>query len=48
MRPVMVTGCHRRVFREEWYRSQARLKHVAPRFGEVLVEGALVAWDVPT
>ena len=31
----------------EWYRSQARLKHVAPRFGEVPVEGALVAWDVP-
>ncbi len=33
--------------RPEWYRSQARLKHVAPRFGEVPVEGALVAWDVP-
>jgi hypothetical protein len=31
----------------EWYRSQARLKHVAPRFGEVPVEGALVAWNVP-
>ena len=35
------------VIRPEWYRSQARLKHVAPRFGEVPVEGALVAWDVP-
>jgi len=31
----------------EWYRGQTRLKHVAPRFGEVPVEGALVAWDVP-
>jgi hypothetical protein len=31
----------------EWNRSQARLKHVAPRFGEVPVEGALVEWDVP-
>ena len=31
----------------EWHRSQARLKHVAPRFGEVPVEGALVAWGVP-
>ena len=31
----------------EWYRSRARLKHVAPRFGEVPVEGALVEWDVP-
>ena len=31
----------------EWYRSQARLKHVAPKFGEVPVEGALVAWGVP-
>jgi hypothetical protein len=30
-----------------WYRSRARLKHVAPRFGEVPVKGALVAWDVP-
>src|SRR5665647_3217615 len=30
-----------------WNRSQARLKHVAPRFGELPVEGALVAWDVP-
>jgi hypothetical protein len=30
-----------------WNRSQARLKHVAPRFGEVPVEGTLVAWDVP-
>ena len=29
------------------YRSRARLKHVAPRFGEVPVEGTLVAWDVP-
>jgi len=28
-------------------RSQARLKHVAPRFGEVPVEGALVPGDVP-
>jgi hypothetical protein len=33
--------------RPEWYRSQARLKHVAPRFGELPVKGALVAWDVP-
>ena len=33
--------------RPEGIRSQARLKHVAPRFGEVPVEGALVAWDVP-
>jgi hypothetical protein len=33
--------------RPEWYRSQARLKHVAPRFGEVPVEGTLVAWEVP-
>jgi hypothetical protein len=33
--------------RPEWYRSRARLKHVAPRFGEVPVEGALVEWDVP-
>jgi len=31
----------------EWHRSQARLKHVAPKFGEVPVEGALVAWGVP-
>jgi len=31
----------------EWYRSQARLKHVAPRFGELPVEGALVPGDVP-
>jgi hypothetical protein len=31
----------------EWNRSQARLKHIAPRFGEVPLEGALVAWDVP-
>jgi hypothetical protein len=30
-----------------WLRSQARLKHVAPRFGELPVKGALVAWDVP-
>jgi hypothetical protein len=30
-----------------WNRSQARLKHVAPRFGELPVKGALVAWDVP-
>jgi len=30
-----------------WTRSQGRLKHVAPRLGEVPVEGALVAWDVP-
>jgi hypothetical protein len=28
-------------------RSRARLQHVAPKFGEVPVEGALVAWDVP-
>lgn len=28
-------------------RNQSRLKHVAPKFGEVLVEGALVASDVP-
>jgi hypothetical protein len=33
--------------RPQWYRSQARLKHVAPRFGELPVEGALVAGDVP-
>jgi hypothetical protein len=33
--------------RPEGIRSQARLKHVAPRFGEVPVEGDLVAWDVP-
>ena len=31
----------------EWYRGQTRLKHVAPRLGEVPVEGALVACDVP-
>lgn len=31
----------------EWYRSQARLKHIAPRFGEVPVEGALVVSNVP-
>jgi hypothetical protein len=31
----------------QWFRSRARLKHVAPRFGEVPVEGAMVAWDVP-
>jgi hypothetical protein len=30
-----------------WNRSQARLKHVAPRFGELPVKGAPVAWDVP-
>ena len=33
--------------RPEGFRSQARLKHVAPRFGEASVEGALVTWDVP-
>jgi len=33
--------------RPEGIRSQARLKHVAPRFGEVPVEGALVPGDVP-
>ncbi|MHB8273748.1 MAG: hypothetical protein ACYDC9_03110 [Dermatophilaceae bacterium] len=31
----------------EGIRSQARLKHVAPRFGEVPVEGALVVSNVP-
>jgi hypothetical protein len=31
----------------EWHRGQARLKHVAPRFGEVPVEGALVVSNVP-
>jgi hypothetical protein len=31
----------------EWNRSQARLKHVAPRFGELPVKSAPVAWDVP-
>ena len=31
----------------QWYRSQARLRHVEPRFGEPLVEGTLVAWGVP-
>jgi hypothetical protein len=31
----------------QWYRSQARLKHVAPKFGEVPVEGTPVAWNVP-
>jgi len=30
-----------------WNRSQGRLKHVAPRLGEVPVKGALFAWDVP-
>lgn len=30
-----------------WYRSQARLKHIAPRFPEAPVEGALVVCDVP-
>jgi hypothetical protein len=30
-----------------WDRSRARLKHVTPRFAELPVEGALVAWDVP-
>jgi hypothetical protein len=33
--------------RPEGIRSQARLKHVAPRFGEVPVEGVPVARDVP-
>jgi hypothetical protein len=33
--------------RREGTRSQARLKHGAPRFGEVRVEGLPVAWDVP-
>ena len=33
--------------RPEGIRSQARLRHVAPRFEEVPVEGALIAWDVP-
>jgi hypothetical protein len=31
----------------QWYRSQARLKHVAPKFGEVPIEGAPVAGNVP-
>jgi len=31
----------------EQHRSRARLKHVAPRFGEQPVEGTLVAWGVP-
>ena len=35
------------IIRPEGIRSEARLKHVAPRFGELPVEGALVAWDVP-
>ena len=35
------------IIRPEWFRSEAKLKHVAPRFGELPVEGALVAWDVP-
>ena len=30
-----------------WNRSQARLKHIAPKFGELPVKGALLAWDVP-
>jgi hypothetical protein len=30
-----------------WNRSQARIKHVAPRFAQLPVKGALVAWDVP-
>jgi hypothetical protein len=33
--------------RPEGIRNEARLKHVAPRFGELPVEGALVAGDVP-
>jgi hypothetical protein len=33
--------------RPEGIRNEARLKHVAPRFGEVPVEGALVAGEVP-
>src|ERR1035437_8446504 len=31
----------------EWNRSPARLKHVAPWFGELPVTSAPVAWDVP-
>ena len=33
--------------RPEGIRNQARLNHVAPRFGELWVEGTLVAGDVP-
>jgi hypothetical protein len=33
--------------RTEGIRKEARLKHVAPRLGEVPVKGARFAWDVP-